>query len=441
MNTKSFLGILGFNVLSAMLLAGPMGCAAVDGSDADESEVAPPGSDDAAIPARFTARTLGSEPLASPSEGESLGTAEQAVSSGHGISYNGGPVMSSGANVYLIWYGNWGNNSATTILPDWAAHIGGSPYFNINTTYQDNSNKNVANVVTYKGSTSDSYSHGGALQNGDVGAIVSGVIGAGKLPLDSNGVYFVLTSQDVTHPGFCSSFCGYHTYENVSGQNIKFAFIGNAAQCGGSCGTLGATPNGNAGADDMASIMTHELEETVSDPLLNAWTDANGENADKCAWKFGNQYTTGNGGKANMKLGNRDYLIQQNWLNTGSGSCATSYGGLACGLLGSQQTLTAGQSVNSCDGRFTLTMQADQNLVLYWNGHGALWASGTWNKGATRTSMQADGNLVIYNASNAPLWASGTSGHPGTTLAVQNDGNLVIYENGAPRWASNTSGH
>ena len=28
---------------------------------------------------------------------------------------------------------------------------------------------------------------------------------------------------------------------------------------------------------------------------------------------------------ANMKLGTRDYLIQRNWVNAGSGFCATSY--------------------------------------------------------------------------------------------------------------------
>jgi hypothetical protein len=39
------------------------------------------------------------------------------------------------------------------------------------------------------------------------------------------------------------------------------------------------------------------------------------ENGDKCAWKFGATYTTANGQKANMKLGARDFLIQQNWVN------------------------------------------------------------------------------------------------------------------------------
>jgi len=85
-------------------------------------------------------------------------------------------------------------------------------------------------------------------------------------------------------------------------------------------------PNGNAGADGMASVISHELEEAVSDPDLNAWYDSKGyENADKCAWKFGSVYTTANGASANMKLGARDYLIQQNWVNANGGLCSLSY--------------------------------------------------------------------------------------------------------------------
>ncbi len=85
-------------------------------------------------------------------------------------------------------------------------------------------------------------------------------------------------------------------------------------------------PNGNAGADGMASIISHELEEATTDPDLNAWYDRRGmENADKCAWTFGATYTTSNGSTANMKLGARDFLIQQNWVNASGGFCAKSY--------------------------------------------------------------------------------------------------------------------
>ena len=75
----------------------------------------------------------------------------------------------------------------------------------------------------------------------------------------------------------------------------------------------------------MASIIAHELEEAVTDPVFSGWYDRTGqENADKCAWTFGKTYGT-NGALANMKLGTKDYLIQQNWVNSGAGYCALSF--------------------------------------------------------------------------------------------------------------------
>jgi len=73
----------------------------------------------------------------------------------------------------------------------------------------------------------------------------------------------------------------------------------------------------------MASVIIHELEEAQSDPFFTAWFDGYGyENADKCAWTYGTLSTASNGAKYNVVVGGKKYLIQQNWLNVGSGSCA-----------------------------------------------------------------------------------------------------------------------
>ena len=52
--------------------------------------------------------------------------------------------------------------------------------------------------------------------------------------------------------------------------------MGSPARCYSSCsaqsGPQGvSSPNNNAEADGMASIIAHELAETASDPLINAW--------------------------------------------------------------------------------------------------------------------------------------------------------------------------
>ena len=252
--------------------------------------------------------------------------------SGSGISYHGGPLIlngnKGGVNVYVIWYGNWSGNSAVTILSDFLNSEGGSAYYNINTTYYNGSGTHVVNAISYLGSTTDNYSHGTSLTDAQIQAVVSSALSSGRLPTDANGLYFVLTSSDVTaSSGFCTQYCGWHTHGTINGTDIKYAFVGNPDRCPSACeAQYPNSPNGNSGADGMASVIAHELEETVSDPDLNAWYDTRGaENADKCAWTFGATYAAPNGSAANMQLGTRNFLIQQNWVNAGSGYCALKY--------------------------------------------------------------------------------------------------------------------
>jgi len=51
----------------------------------------------------------------------------------------------------------------------------------------------------------------------------------------------------------------------------------------------GQYPNGASNqADPTINVTSHEHNEAITDPQLNAWYDAAGyENGDKCAWDFG----------------------------------------------------------------------------------------------------------------------------------------------------------
>jgi hypothetical protein len=232
------------------------------------------------------------------------------------ISYHGGPVIQT-PTVYLIWYGNWNQaNSSDTpsgqqIVRDFVSNIGGSPYFQINLSYGGG----ITSGVISGGETSDAYSHGTRLSDSSVQAVVTSAISSGRLPYNTNGVYFVLTSSDVSErSGFCTQYCGWHTAATPSVGHIRYAFVGNANRCLNACAAQTTSPNGNAGVDGMISVIAHELEEATTDPDLNAWYDSTGaENADKCAWTFGHaQYQVANGSWANVHLGLRDFLIQRN---------------------------------------------------------------------------------------------------------------------------------
>ena len=131
------------------------------------------------------------------------------------------------------------------------------------------------NKVNFVASVDDHYSVGTSLSDFDVAQLVANHTGT-DLPIDENGVYFVLTSADVNQGEFCVSLCAWHNsatvvYPNLSGtRDIKVAFAGNPNQCFNGCGVQNPSPNNNPAADSMASFVAHELEESVTDPDGNA---------------------------------------------------------------------------------------------------------------------------------------------------------------------------
>jgi hypothetical protein len=239
------------------------------------------------------------------------------------IGFHGGPVMGT-PTVYLIWYGNWNqsNGSDTAggqqIVRDFLYGLAlygpdGSNYYLTNASYAG-----VSGTFKVGKEIADSYSQGVQLSDSAVQAVVTRGISSGGLPNDTNGVYFVLTSSDVAESsGFCSQYCGWHTYGTISGSKIKYSFVGNAYRCLSACAAQTVGPNGNAGIDGMVSVIAHELEEANTDPNLNAWYNNRGyEDADMCAWTFGsNQKRALNGAYYNMTLlsatGSRNFLIQR----------------------------------------------------------------------------------------------------------------------------------
>lgn len=248
----------------------------------------------------------------------------------NGILYHGGPIMPGTVNMYYIWYGAWNSptaSSTNSLLTTFGQYIGGpTPYFNINTTYFNGNNQFVSGSVALPKSVADSGSQGAALTDSKVAAIVQNALASGALPTDTNGVYFVLASQEITETsGFCTQYCAWHTHGSIAGQDIKYGFIGDPMQCPSACSAQTVTPNGNMEADSMANLIAHELSESVTDPDLNAWFDRRGmENADKCAWKFGATQSLSSGAKYNVNFGSLNWLLQQNWINAGGGSCTLS---------------------------------------------------------------------------------------------------------------------
>ena len=207
--------------------------------------------------------------------------------------------MKGTVNAYIIWYGNWngtGSNTAATrsLIEQFLGTIGGSAIERVNTTYGDTTG-NVSGNVHFGGSTIVSATTN--LSDAGVRTQVNNAISSGALPRDTNGVYFVLTSSNINETsGFCTQYCGWHTHATLGGSDIKYSFVGNVDRCPTGCEIQRTGPNSPAanvgGMDGMANVISHELEEAISDPDLNAWFDASGqENADKCNFNFGTTST------------------------------------------------------------------------------------------------------------------------------------------------------
>lgn len=294
-----------------------------------------------------------------------LGTPETAP-----IYYQGGPVLTTPINVYFIWYGNWTDIKTRPILEDFMRNIGNSAWWQISTDYYQIGNPPsldtgmeagldagteaeadvsdasteadaptgpqtfVSNRVNFVESINVSYTHGQELGDEDIPGIVGDSIGADLLPLDIDGVYFVFTSADVSETsGFCWNYCGWHENSFIQGADLKIAYVGDT----GSCSTCSLqqeyvaagfqnSPNGDWSADSMVSVVAHELAESASDPDPNtnvAWMDYFGyEDSDKCAWTYGQPYVTLNHSVANVSIGTRDFMIQQEWiLDNDGGAC------------------------------------------------------------------------------------------------------------------------
>lgn len=111
--------------------------------------------------------------------------------SSNGIFYHGGPVMLGTVNMYYIYYGAWDftTDNTNTILNSFGSYIGGTPYFNINTTYYNSSNAAVSGLVALPKTTVDTGSQGSALNDAAVQTIVSNALSSGALPADEWSVF------------------------------------------------------------------------------------------------------------------------------------------------------------------------------------------------------------------------------------------------------------
>jgi hypothetical protein len=262
-----------------------------------------------------------------------------------GIVYHGGPILYA-TNVAAVYWASspiftggptvgtsntGGNSGDASLVGAFLRGLGGSSYFGINTTYYDASNVHVQNVVNYTQYWANGAgvpADGASVSDATMLSMLQSGFASGSLTYDRNTLYAIFTSGKVNlGGGFGTQYCAYHgsgtITVNGAAVTVLYAAMPYDYAYPAACTSGLASPNDDLGANYEVNTLGHEIEETTTDQLGNAWFDRRGyENADKCAWTWGTTYTTSNGGVANMKIGTADFLVQQNWKNSGSGGCA-----------------------------------------------------------------------------------------------------------------------
>lgn len=265
--------------------------------------------------------------------------------SGTGIYFHGGPVLQGGTKVATVYWansaiysggptpGSAGAGSADgSLIGAFLRGLGGSPYFNINSTYTDASGAHIANSVAYTQYWANNQygvpSNGQKVTDAQMVAMLQYGFDHGYLSYDAGTLYHIFSAGTVNlGGGFGTQYCAYHTHGTVTVGGVARTVLYSAmpydiAYPSACSANLSVWPNNDPGADAEVNTLAHETEETTTDMMGSAWYDRRGyENADKCAWMWGTTFTTSNGSTANVVIGGRNWLVQMNWVNSGSGGC------------------------------------------------------------------------------------------------------------------------
>ncbi|CAI7874792.1 unnamed protein product [Closterium sp. NIES-53] len=135
--------------------------------------------------------------------------------------------------------------------------------------------------------------------------------------------------------------------------------------------TSGVSPNGMPRIDSMVSTIGHEITEAATDPdVATGWLTSEGnENADLCAWQFGDfsQDTDGDGNTYDYNMvgnGGMRFMIAANW-DLVSSSCQIKH--RLCTRTGIAEGSAAGQQKAAESNKKALRLRALQEKVLTWH--------------------------------------------------------------------------
>ncbi len=137
-----------------------------------------------------------------------------------------------------------------------------------------------------------------------------------------------------------------------------------------------------------------------------------------------------------QELGAGSHTLRfESFSGDGPATARLAWQDMATAILGPAEALRPGDVKASADGHYTVTYQADANLVVRRQAGDVAWATATAGAGtALQVTLQYDGNLVLYVDDWSPAWATGTAGNPGAWLALADDALTLRDPEGGTLW-------
>jgi hypothetical protein len=259
--------------------------------------------------------------------------------------HSGGPVMTGPVKLYAIyWIPAHLQNGGATSLPSFyqtiqtnvLAYYPAHGIDNNNTQYY----QTISGATTYianSGGVGGSYvdttpypasgcndvlTPGNCITDAQIQTEIQRVMTLEGWTGGINKMYLLFTSSG---EGSCMgtscayvNYCAYHSF--IAG-TAPIIYSNEPYGENGYCQIQGVpSPNNDPAADTAATAASHEISEAVTDPMLNAWYSAQGnEIGDLCIYKYGQN--SWDGGKANQNWAGRYFELQMEFDNHTNG-CA-----------------------------------------------------------------------------------------------------------------------
>jgi PKD domain len=270
------------------------------------------------------------------------------------MDYNGGPVMPSNTDYMVLWsptglsaYPAGYVSGLKTFFRDLAHDSGGHQNVDsVSAQYQDLTGAFARYQTTFGGALVDTDPYPPAqcpvaapvtacLTDAQIQAELEQFVASRGLKTDLSHEYYLLTPPHVetcfsndptTSFGGCSAgeprniaaFCAYHENTSLSPlliyANDPFDATNPLCQDGNN-------PTGSIAGGEINGGLSHEQNESVSDPIPNdAWTNGAGtlqgsEIGDQCVGMMGTPLGTHNGAKYNQVINGHFYWFQEEWSN------------------------------------------------------------------------------------------------------------------------------